>query len=154
VGRGRLEPEEELEFFFPEVEADAGGVEEARGHLLAHLMDRLDDLDGRERTGHHAGGEEPEVDRLHRERHGRRSRPSVDGTFGSEVLEDPKAATSGRVVAIPFDALSVAVPSGGDGPKELHDDGISNQVYPLSVISARRATVRKPVIGPDGYWMP
>lgn len=73
MGGGRHEPEEELEFFFREVEADADGLEGPGGHLLAHLLDGLDDVSGGERAAHHASGEEAEVDRLHRERRGEES---------------------------------------------------------------------------------
>ncbi|MGI0129940.1 MAG: hypothetical protein ACREEC_07310, partial [Thermoplasmata archaeon] len=87
MGRGRIEPEEELEFFFREVEANTGGAEGADRHLLAHLLDGLDDVERSEGAGHHAGGEEAEVDRGKGEGL-RESQAAIDRGDGTEVLED------------------------------------------------------------------
>ena len=70
MGRGWHGPEEELEagsFFYVQVEADADGGEVVGRHLLAHVVDGLDDVGQGEGAGHDAGGEETEEGRLQRE---------------------------------------------------------------------------------------
>ena len=100
MGGGRREPEEELEFFFREVEADADGLEGPGGHLLAHLLDGLDDVSGGEGAAHHAGDEETEVDRCARgreareleERRGERGRDSRGSECESAWRWGPRSA--------------------------------------------------------------
>lgn len=117
-GGGQVEPEEEREFFFREVDADADGLEDAGRHLLAHLLDSLDDMGGGEGATHHARGEEAGVDRGNRES-GRLRSSRKDGVDGAEALEDPGASPFGFGVPEVFHALTILVPTRGDHPNGL-----------------------------------
>ena len=98
---------------------------------------------GREGPGHHAGDEHAEVDGGHRNGNGRRDEPSIDRRLWPEILDDPQAKASGRGIAIPFDPLAVAMSPGSDGPKELYENGIRHQIFPLSVINLPWVSVRR-----------
>ena len=125
MGRGWRGPEEEHEagrFFYIEVEADADGGEVARRHLLAHVVDGLDDVGEGEGVGHDAGGEEAEVRRLERKARGEqgRIRPREARGHGTEVTEDPGSGALGLAVPIRLDELPVLPPAFGGDSYERH----------------------------------
>jgi hypothetical protein len=136
-GRGRLGPEEELEFFFRESEADADGGEVTGGHLLAHVVDGLDDVGEGEGAGHDSGGEQAEVGRLEREGLRSRSTPrSIDGLYGAQLAKDSVALGLGLRVPIGLDELtagvSVVVDRTNEGHGDLLGDHIGDHVLELS----------------------
>ena len=110
------------EFFFIEVKADGDGGEVARGRLLAHIVDGLDDVGEREGAARDAGGEKFEARRF--EGNARRMPggvgPRVARVHGTGVMEDPGSGTLHLTIPIRIDELPILPPSLGGDSHEGH----------------------------------
>ena len=88
-------------------------------------------MSGGKGAAHHAGGEEAEVDRLHREGRGEKcgvgTRESRD--HRAEVTEDPLAGRSGLRVPVGLDELSVLPLAHRDGAYERHTGTIVSDLF-------------------------
>ena len=118
---GRRAPEEELggERFFPQVDADAEGMESPWWDLHAHPLDEVAGDLGSEGVIHDVGGEEAELEEgagvglVGRETRG--ARPSVDGVEGA-ALQELKVVPTGLGIPDVAVLLEVVVAADGVGP--------------------------------------
>jgi hypothetical protein len=130
AGRGWRGPEEEPEarsFFYIEVEADADGNEVAGGHLLAHVVDGLDDVGEGEGAGHDAGGEQAEEGRVDWQGPGKEGgiRAREPGVHRAEVAQDPLASLTSFGVPNGLHELTILPPPNRDGAFVSHQGNYS-----------------------------
>ena len=114
-----------MERFFPQVVADADGLEAGRrGWLGEELFELVEELAGRELLVHDLEGEGAEGGRFVGEGVGREAPgATVDGGDRAQILEDAGSAALRLGVPGVFDALSVGVAmvvGGADGDGHTH----------------------------------
>ena len=124
-----------MERFFPQVVADADGLEAGRrGWLGEEFFELVEELAGRELLVHDLEGEGAEGGRLVGKGIGRKApEATVDRSDGAEVLQDSRSGVlSLRIVGV-FDALAVSATVHGD-----RAEGLGRHAYYISRLFSKR----------------